>query len=341
MRRSSSTRRLRPSFALYAEVEDVSPVGEALYNNAGAGELGNRRTDRPVVADPDLTDLNQAGVRYTAAGTTVRAGRQEILLDDQRFVGNVGWRQNHQSFDAIRVESSDLPATTLNYAFINGVQGIRGGDVPVASHVLNAAFAVRASTRLVGYAYGVDYEHDPMRSTATFGVELSGSLEQRAGRVLYELEYADQRAAAANPLQIDASYLHVMGGGEVRGVTMTAGWERLGGSPTAGQFNTPLATLHPFNGWADRVPRDARCRTPGRVREAPHHDGRRGLGSDVPRLPGRHRRRTVRRRGRRRGPLPAAVALAHRRLQGRVLRRGHARDRRGEADAVECRSLLT
>ena len=162
---------LYKGFGLFLEAENVSTLGADLYNNAGAGDLQNGCTDRPVVADPGLSQTNQGGLRYTAGRTTVRVGRQEILLDDQRFVGNVGWRQNHQSFDAIRVESTDLERTTLNYAFINGVRDIRGGDTPVASHLMNAALAAHPAAQVVGYAYALDYELTPARSTATFGVE--------------------------------------------------------------------------------------------------------------------------------------------------------------------------
>lgn len=239
-------------FSVFIEAENVSSVGAALYDNAGVPHLGNRRSDRPVVADPELTQMNQAAVRYARRGTTVRVGRQEILLDDQRFVGNVGWRQNHQSFDALRVESSDLPLTTVNYGFIRGVHGIRGGATPLSSHVLNAAFAVRPAARLVGYVYDIGNESDPRRSTTTWGVEVSGRPSGDDGVVLYQVEYARQRAATVNPLRIEATYLHVMAGAEAGGIVVTAGRERLGGSPANGQFNTPLATLHPFNGWADR-----------------------------------------------------------------------------------------
>ena len=50
--------------------------------------------DRPVVADPADTEINQALIRYQGDKWRVAAGRQEILLGDVRFVGNVGWRQN-------------------------------------------------------------------------------------------------------------------------------------------------------------------------------------------------------------------------------------------------------
>ena len=46
-------------FAVFLEAENVSSVGAALYDNAGVAHLGNRRFDRPVVADPELTQMNQ------------------------------------------------------------------------------------------------------------------------------------------------------------------------------------------------------------------------------------------------------------------------------------------
>ena len=44
------------------------------------------------------------------------AGLQEILIDNHRFVGNVGWRQNHQSFEAARVTWDLTEAFTLSEA---------------------------------------------------------------------------------------------------------------------------------------------------------------------------------------------------------------------------------
>ena len=239
-------------FGLFVEAENVASVGNDSYHDAGVGDPNNRRINLPPLADPALTQINQAGLRFTRGATTVRMGRQEIVLDDHRFIGNVGWRQNHQSFDAVRIESSDLAYTTLHYALIRRVHDIRGAAVPVSVHALNAAFSAHPAVRIAGYAYGIDYEHAETRSTATFGFEVSGSVERGGGRLLYEIEYAGQQGPAGNPLRLDAGYVHFMAGGELRGITLVGGWERLGGSPEKGQFNTPLATLHAFNGWADR-----------------------------------------------------------------------------------------
>ncbi|MEM7353329.1 MAG: alginate export family protein, partial [Acidobacteriota bacterium] len=84
-------------FSLKIEAENVAEIGNDLYNNRGAGSDFNGVTDRPVVADPALTDINQVFLRYQHDKTDLRLGRQEIVQDDSRFIGNVGWRQHHQS----------------------------------------------------------------------------------------------------------------------------------------------------------------------------------------------------------------------------------------------------
>ena len=39
--------------------------------------------------------------------TPLKVGRQRIILDNARFVGNVGFRQLEQTFDAARIENID------------------------------------------------------------------------------------------------------------------------------------------------------------------------------------------------------------------------------------------
>ena len=55
-----------------------------------------------------------------------------------------------------------------------------------------------------------------------------------------------------NPNNIDAEYIRADLGVKISKVTIAAGYELLGGSAEDGQFRTPLATLHKFNGWADK-----------------------------------------------------------------------------------------
>ncbi len=240
-------------FSLLLEAENVAEIGNDLYNNAGAGDLRNGVFDRPVVADPALTELNQVYLRYVTGDTNLALGRQEINLGDHRFVGNVGWRQHHQSFDAFALTNTSLDRVTFKYGYIDKVHRIFGDGQSMSSHYLNAIFEAGPVGKITLYGYLLDYDRILPLSTTTFGAELAGSQEIGNGnRLLYELEYADQTDTSDNPLDIDAGYLFASLGVKLPAVTIKAGWEVLEGNARDGQFRTPLATLHKFNGWADK-----------------------------------------------------------------------------------------
>jgi len=60
---------------------------------------GNGKTQYSKVVDPQESELNQLWVSYNGlADTDITVGRQRILLDDQRFIGPVDWRQLDQTF---------------------------------------------------------------------------------------------------------------------------------------------------------------------------------------------------------------------------------------------------
>ncbi len=82
-------------FEAFLEAENVTAVGNENYNSTINGN-----TKRSVVADPTETEINQAYLRYKGfENTSLTYGRQRIALDNHRFIGNVGWRQNEQTFD--------------------------------------------------------------------------------------------------------------------------------------------------------------------------------------------------------------------------------------------------
>ena len=67
--------------------------------NSGAGTSSASRDRYPVVADPNGSDLNQLYAQYAPnRDWQLRFGRQRIVLDDQRYVGGVVWRQNEQTY---------------------------------------------------------------------------------------------------------------------------------------------------------------------------------------------------------------------------------------------------
>lgn len=240
-------------WSLHLEAENVTELGfEDQFANRGAGSLSNGVFDRPVIADPELTEANQAYLRYATGDTRVDLGRQEIALGDQRFVGPVGWRQNHQSFDALRVHTEDLGPVTLDYAFVDTTNRVFGDDRAMASHLLYAGWQLPLGT-LTGYGFFLDYDRvDLALSTDTFGLEWQGERTFGERKVLFEGEWAHQTDGGDNPEDVDAGYLHLVLGGGLPAGTARVGWEVLEGSPEDGAFRTPLATLHAWNGWADK-----------------------------------------------------------------------------------------
>jgi len=238
------------------EFEHVSDLGWGdAHADAGRGGRSNGVTGRPVIADPELTVLHQALLRVEALpDTTIQAGRGEIALDNERFVGPVGWRQHHQSFDTVGVINTSLARTTLRYDYVGRVHRVFGDSQPADTHLAGASVSVTERNRLGVYLYRLAYERraDAALSTLTFGGRLSGSRPVGAGRLLYEAEVAHQQDAANNPGKIDAGYYKGELGVEWRALTVRAGIEVLAASPDGGRFNTPLATLHAFNGWADK-----------------------------------------------------------------------------------------
>ena len=111
-------------FSFLLEAEEVTPVGnDSTYRNLGYGGLDNGVRDRPVIADPALTAINQAAAKLERGPVAFTLGRTELLIGDQRFVGAVGWRQHHQAFDAAALDGSrDAGAASVLWELQYAVQ---------------------------------------------------------------------------------------------------------------------------------------------------------------------------------------------------------------------------
>ena len=238
-------------FSFLAEAEGTLALSED-YNDTLPG---NGIEPFPVVADPENLELNRLQVSYLTNGTGVTVGRQRINLDNQRFVGAVGWRQNEQTFDAVRAQGKFgvvvLDATysisqrtvfgvdSLNEHFDGDLVLLNGGvDLPVVD--------------AKAFAYLLDYDTRLAFSSQTYGVLATGELAIPAvGNLTGLASYATQSDYSANPVSYGADYLNAQLGLALFGFTVTAGYEELGSDGGVAAFQTPLATLHAFNGWAD------------------------------------------------------------------------------------------
>lgn len=246
---------------LLAEGEAMVPLDQDYRpDNAVA-----THTQYPVVADPENYVLNRLQLSNTSLPqTTVTLGRQRILLDDQRFVGNVGWRQNEVTFDAVRVVNQSVPRLTIDVTFLNKVHRVYGVDSPQGtykgdSYLANAGLQLPFG-KLTGFTYLLDFNPiagltgalDPrLGSTSTVGSRLTGSRAVGAFSFGYMVSYASQKERADNPQSFRNAYFLGELRAAVAGFTLAAGDEVLHGNGRIG-FATPLATLHAFQGWADK-----------------------------------------------------------------------------------------
>ncbi|MFT4647706.1 MAG: hypothetical protein ACI9X4_000919 [Glaciecola sp.] len=235
------------------EFEDVRAIGNGRYNSTDNGVI-----DRPVVADPEGGEVTQAFMTYAFSDTlTAKVGRQRMILDNARFIGNVGWRQNEQTFDAAALVGQPVGGVHMVYAYVQNTNRISeesssAGNFGSESHVLNLSHDFDGIGKLTAYAYWLDLA-SAVNSTDTFGVRFTGKHNiSDDTHLLYSLELAQQEDAGDNPNNVDAGYMMAEVGVALDAVTIKVGAEILEGGAADGAFITPLATLHAFNGWADQ-----------------------------------------------------------------------------------------
>ncbi|MCF7687505.1 MAG: hypothetical protein K9M98_04890 [Cephaloticoccus sp.] len=235
------------------EVENIVATDGDSYSQAGinAGGAGHA-----VVADPETTEFNQALIAYTMDQTTLTVGRQRLVLDNARFVGDVGWRQNMQTFDAVVVQDKSLDKSVLTYAYIDRINRVFStrhaqGRWNSSSHILNASYSGLPAGTLTGYAYFLDFANATANSCATYGISFSGTTKVSDDcKINYRAEFAQQTDHGSNAQHYRTHYADLEAGLVAKFGNVTFGHEVLGSDRNVG-FKTPLATLHAFNGWAD------------------------------------------------------------------------------------------
>jgi hypothetical protein len=255
---SANTSRLR--LGLQNSIGDFTFLveGEGTMHIAGDyNDTINGKTGYPAIPDPENIELNRAQIAYGGIpGTQITIGRQRINIDTQRFIGAVGFRQNEQTFDAVRIVNKSVGGLELGYFYANRVNRVSGersaaghfdGDV----HAINGSYNFPSIATLSAYVYLLDLKQAPSLSTATFGFQANGSQEFISGyKLIYVGEYAHQTEFAKNPAAVALNYWHAELGMSHGSWNLIGAVESLGGNGAVG-FSTPLGTLHKFQGYAD------------------------------------------------------------------------------------------
>jgi hypothetical protein len=240
-------------WSLMLEGENIYAFDSDSYNQAGLNPGG---AGKAVIADPEITELNQAWLGWANADTRVKLGRQRLVLDNARFVGDVGWRQNQQTFDAVVLQYTAAEKTRLNYFYLDRINRVLGRDHPAGewhseSHGFNVSTTELSGGTLTGYAYLLEFENAALNSCATYGASWVGKVSVNDDLSFnYRVEAATQSDYGNSPLDYSATYTALEAGLAGGMGSIALGHETLGSDNGVG-FRTPLATLHGFNGWAD------------------------------------------------------------------------------------------
>lgn len=236
------------NFSAMIEMEDTRIVGG--QDEFTVGPAGFNPGVYSVIADPETTELEQAFVKYADEGLTAKLGRQVITYDGHRFVGHVGWRQDRQTFDALKLDYSASERLKLSYSYLWKRNRIfaEAADIDSKDSLINVSYKSGFGT-VTGYGYLLEVDNHTDNGLDTFGISFRGVAGENKN-FKYIAEYASQ-SNESGAAEYDTDYLFIEGGMDISGITAKIGYEVLGSDDGLIGFATPLATLHKFNGFAD------------------------------------------------------------------------------------------
>lgn len=246
-------------FSAFAQGEAVEITGPADYSDPTLPS--QNRPDRPAILDPKSLQLNQGYLQWTHSidhkNLDLTVGRQELTVNDGRFLSVSFWRQVHGSFDSVKFDA-DLPRNfSFTYAFINRFNREVGydatdGQPPMHTHMTNLVWRKPDQVQVSFYSLLLDYRSPAQfsLSTQTYGLRASGPYQlSRDWSVVYTAEFAKQKNYGTNPNRVDANYYLGELGPGWRGWEFKLAYALLAGRSSTDELTTPLAP--PRNGFSD------------------------------------------------------------------------------------------
>jgi len=228
------------------------------------------QTTHQTAAEAAVAKVSQANIEYSDDGVKATLGRKTLNLDNQRFIGSVGWKQNFQTLDLASVSYKNESFNAIA-AYVYGVNAIGddgngneslvyGGGVTsgtTKSAIINASYKIAAPIKLTAYGYLLGSVSN------TYGIAATGKIAASEGmKFKYRAEYAMQTdpsfetKSKGKPTNVDSTYINLDLGANFSGILAGINYEVLSANKnyatTGGPaLQTNLATKHKFNGWAD------------------------------------------------------------------------------------------
>ena len=237
--------------ALVEGETNIVLIDDYRSNPTGNNSTYPYKAGNTPIGDPGNFELNRAWVQYNKEGFLAKLGRQRIIRNNAAFIGNVGWRQNEQTFDAAQIGYSN-DQFSINYVYSDRVMRIFGDDANDALpgpplrdfegdfNFLDFTYNLDGG-KLGGYVYLIDVENN-----AAVGESNTYGLFYKGGPLHVEVAFQDGESSLAAGTDYDAIYGHLAYTHKCGKASFTAGVEYL-----EEYFKTPFATVHAFNGFAD------------------------------------------------------------------------------------------
>ena len=238
----------------YAQAHANTNAVERFFDGRNAAD-SEASSKRDTIADPQGGRMHQLYVDFRGiADTLIRLGRMEIILDDARMVGNIGWRQNGQSFDGIMAQNNSLKGLTLTGAYLKRINSIFLTDSGIKHlGILHAHVNFEKTHNFSAFGYFLDTKGGA-RDNYTLGTRVNGKFfAHEEMDILYDFTYAMQDDYR-NGKGHDGHMFNAFLGMRVNMLSFGAGYSYLSAADSSNAFgyDTLASTAHKFNGWADQ-----------------------------------------------------------------------------------------
>lgn len=218
------------------------------------------------IVDPDYTGVNQLYLESSAlSDTRIRLGRQQVNLDNVRFIGDIGFRQVMQVYDGVSALNKSIANTEIYLAHFESVRQINTRlRTDGALEIANVKYKFTPAESISAYGYFSSFDNlgfgkswlgndNADQSNRILGVRLDGAHKLNDDwKLLYTAEYARQQDYSGGDSRIDAHYYKLGGGAALGNFSLRADQELLSSNHGQYAFQTPFGTNHLFQGWVDR-----------------------------------------------------------------------------------------
>ncbi len=208
------------------------------------------------------------GEAFISQKLSVKVGRQEIIYDDQRIFGSVGWAQQARSHDAaiIKYMPSEKHRIDVGLAYNNNGESLFKQDYTVNSYKRFAYLWYHGNFNKIGLSFlalnnGMAYQADSLTQKVACSQTVGPRLTYKDGAISANAAFYAQMGKNKSNRELSAMYF---GAGINFNVndkfSLGIGGEYLSGTSSKDQADasaddksfTPLyGTNHKFNGWMD------------------------------------------------------------------------------------------